>query len=649
MASDKEVKVKFTVETADTAKSLTDIKKAIKDLKAEALSAEFGSKKFQEAAGKAAELQDKLEDLGESMKSLKGSGVEKLNTSFGLLKDGISNMDFDKVKTAFKGVGSAMKAIPILAVVSAFQFLNEKFGIMDAILEPLIDLVYKFSDALGITNHQAQVAAEQATKSMEEMGKVATEAYSRQVNEAKAAGKSTVEIEKQKQKSIEATNAAIIKQLEATGELTDEQKKQLAEAKKNLLDAQSAYRVIEATDKKEKEDKAKKEKEERDRVYKENLEKWKAHQKELKDAENKRIEERNKKIAENLNLVAEAAKTEADIKEKYNVTTDEIDRRFAEISSKRNDLTNKEIYDRLIKQLDEEQKARDVAQKKKEDEEQKAKERQKKSIEDANKTLLDLEKLKNDSIISNKKSSGQDILNAQLANLDLQKQAELKSVGDNEEAKKNIEEKYRLLKEQAEEEASRKRRERDKAAFDSITNTATAGLNAFASLSDGIFAMRQSKMKKDSAEYIASQKKQFELSKKIQIASAVINGIQGVINALTAPSVVPEPFGSILKGVNAAIVAASTAGNIAKIKATTFEGGGGGGSTDSGSGGSSGGGGPTSAPSIQAAQLVTLGQPTLTRDIGQRDNKVVVTDKDIKSVGNKVNVIEDRSKIRLGE
>jgi hypothetical protein len=71
------------------------------------------------------------------------------------------------------------------------------------------------------------------------------------------------------------------------------------------------------------------------------------------------------------------------------------------------------------------------------------------------------------------------------------------------------------------------------------------------------------------------RRKGFEQNKKMQIASATIAGIQGVINALTAQSVIPEPMGSVLKGVNAAIVGATTIANIAKIKATQYGGGGG--------------------------------------------------------------------------
>lgn len=104
--------------------------------------------------------------------------------------------------------------------------------------------------------------------------------------------------------------------------------------------------------------------------------------------------------------------------------------------------------------------------------------------------------------------------------------------------------------------------------------TAQAALNSVQALSDAVFANKMKNLEKGSAEELKAAKKQFETNKKIQIAAATISGIQGVINALTAVSVVPEPAGSILKAANAVLVGISSAANIAKIRATRFEGGG---------------------------------------------------------------------------
>lgn len=72
-------------------------------------------------------------------------------------------------------------------------------------------------------------------------------------------------------------------------------------------------------------------------------------------------------------------------------------------------------------------------------------------------------------------------------------------------------------------------------------------------------------------------KRGFDISKKISIATATISGIEGVINAMTAKSIIPEPFATATKIANATAIGLSTLTNIAKIESMTFGGGGGGG------------------------------------------------------------------------
>lgn len=73
------------------------------------------------------------------------------------------------------------------------------------------------------------------------------------------------------------------------------------------------------------------------------------------------------------------------------------------------------------------------------------------------------------------------------------------------------------------------------------------------------------------------RKKAFEANKKFEIANAVITGLYGIVNALSARSLIPEPFGMIAKIANATLIAGATAANIAKINSQRYQGGGGGG------------------------------------------------------------------------
>ena len=109
---------------------------------------------------------------------------------------------------------------------------------------------------------------------------------------------------------------------------------------------------------------------------------------------------------------------------------------------------------------------------------------------------------------------------------------------------------------------------------------ADQSLSSIQSLSDLVFSIKQKGLKKGSDEELKSAKKQFEINKQMQIASATIAGVQGVINALTAPSVVPEPYASILRGITAVSIGASVASNISKISNTKFESGGSSGSVN---------------------------------------------------------------------
>ena len=55
---------------------------------------------------KLSELKDKVDDLNDSSKSLKGTGFEMLKQGFGQVREGLMNLDFDKVKTGITAMGS---------------------------------------------------------------------------------------------------------------------------------------------------------------------------------------------------------------------------------------------------------------------------------------------------------------------------------------------------------------------------------------------------------------------------------------------------------------------------------------------------------------------------------------------------------------
>ena len=141
-------------------------------------------------------------------------------------------------------------------------------------------------------------------------------------------------------------------------------------------------------------------------------------------------------------------------------------------------------------------------------------------------------------------------------------------------------------------------------------------------------------------------KKEFEQSKKLQIATAIISGLSGVAMAVSNAMAIPPPVGPILAAINSAMVIATTAAQIAKIKSTTFD-----------SGGGSMGGDVASAAATPTPAAVEYTPRYSTNVTGesetvnlanafserQKDTRVYVVESDINEAGKRVEIRESES------
>jgi len=98
-------------------------------------------------------------------------------------------------------------------------------------------------------------------------------------------------------------------------------------------------------------------------------------------------------------------------------------------------------------------------------------------------------------------------------------------------------------------------------------------------------------------------KKGSKLAKGVAVAQATMSTYQGITNAFSAPSTVPEPFGMALRIANASVIGASGFANVKNIMSTN----------ESGTGG---GGQSSGAPSVSAPSF-NLVQGTGTNQIAQ--------------------------------
>lgn len=205
--------------------------------------------------------------------------------------------------------------------------------------------------------------------------------------------------------------------------------------------------------------------------------------------------------------------------------------------------------------------------------------------------------------------------------------------------------------------ADQEQKEKDlsQAKFDIASQSAAAAI----SLASTVFTLTNAFGKQDEASRLKRAKRQFQINKALAISEATISTINGVVNALSAKSIVPEPFGMVLRIANAVAVGAAGAANIAKIASQKFDTGGsasGGGATAS-TGSSNigaGGFGDVSSPTLNTQTLFSSGggQTQTITPFGNKSAeapivKAIVVESDITNMQKNIFNIERRASLGI--
>lgn len=226
MAENNEEIIKIKIDATEGAKSVGELRKGIKELQTLALQVGESDRSFKRINQAIAEAKDKMDDLTDATKSLQGSGIERLNTSFGLLKDSLVNADPGKATLGFKALGTAIKAVPIFLLIEGIRLLVENFdeiisvggivgkvfGTIKETIDRVIQSFKDFGDNLGITNFKAKQALEDQKKISEEWRAIRKEI---EEGEKKAAAEKKKRDEEEKEKREKAAEEEKKRQEEA--------------------------------------------------------------------------------------------------------------------------------------------------------------------------------------------------------------------------------------------------------------------------------------------------------------------------------------------------------------------------------------------------------------------------------------------------
>lgn len=315
-----QIQIDAAVKSAEAAKSLGELKRSLIELNQ--LQAELGAESGPQfdrlstaastAATRLAETRDAIGDIQDRTRTLEGTPVERLTGSFGLLKESIMNLDFDKAKigaegllnaftpvvdgklvtgfagmkgaltsvtdgvknlgTTFLQVGRALLTNPIFLLATAITLiviaivkLLDSLGLLKPMLDAIkaaigfvIEMFQKLTDWLGLTTHAQEKNAEAAKKNGEtQRAEIDATAkaqqdhlkliqgmtddeiaeYRKKANIKDTLNRNSFDIEKDRLIQTQATLKNEINALEelkaAGGELTDEQKKDLEQRKKD--------------------------------------------------------------------------------------------------------------------------------------------------------------------------------------------------------------------------------------------------------------------------------------------------------------------------------------------------------------------------------------------------------------------------------
>ena len=591
----------------EAAKETGDLRKQFEKLEDElfmlAGQGKENTEEFRKLSIEAATLNKRIDAVNQT---LGGSSTERAEMGYAKLQESFKKLDFKGISQGFSILKTAIAATGVMLLVQGVTYLYENFDklsqgsgglakalrfvgdIITDILKVGEKMLNWITDTIGLTN--------QLERDMESMSKAAIDGFTKS---KEALGEQTAEMDR---------NIKVAKAMgKNTVEMEIEKQKAIIETNKQYLlqlQQMSKTRAITEEERKLVKEAAKSIKDANAEIQiieananKEKDEKAKAAAEKRKAILDKEKADNEKANADSIKYIEDQLKASLEAKEKERLALEEA--RLKELALEET-LNQKKFNDR-IKQAE-------------------------------------LNALENEKDVE-----------AQINLLEQKRQLELQNLELTSLDRSLINKKYADQEEALRKAAKEKQLAEEKAAEDARFQIAQNSINSLQGLSDMYFLFKTKNLEKGSAEELKQAKRQFDINKGLQIASATIAGIQGVQNALSATSILPEPLATAFRISNAIAVGVASAANIAKIAASQFSVG----------GGASGGGGaatPASAPIPAPPTVNTPGANVEGTRFDQEGNKInnqqtpmiqvnaTVGVDEITAKSNRVQVLENQSK-----
>ena len=257
------------------------------------------SKEFLDASKRAGELKDQINDIGDALKNTEASPFENLGNSLGDVGSKLLKLDFQGAASSARQFAAASKSISLKDAVGGLKdlgstltsvgkgiFMNPLFllaavigGIVFAVIKfrneikPVkfvfdlvgdsIDFVIgklqEFTDWLGLTTFAQTKKAEETVNAANTEIEAINKRYDFEIKKAEAAGKETVQLERDKWKALLAeAKIGYASTLDEDNKLRDGQKENFLKFIDLMREAQQELTLIEIREHKKRQDELKK-------------------------------------------------------------------------------------------------------------------------------------------------------------------------------------------------------------------------------------------------------------------------------------------------------------------------------------------------------------------------------------------------------
>ena len=207
-----------------------------------------GTAEFNRVQRQLGDLKDRMDDLGNSVNTVSGAPLERLNNSFGLVGNSLMSLDFDAAVTGLNGMASAISDVKMDDIVNGFKnlgtsivnlgkalFTNPIFLIATAITAVGVAL-YEYGQTMPFVTDETKKLT-QATHDATVASEKSLKAFDLEERKLRALGAAEEDIIKIRRQRTQETLQTTITELKAQQKQLEELQKSHEASQKRITDS----------------------------------------------------------------------------------------------------------------------------------------------------------------------------------------------------------------------------------------------------------------------------------------------------------------------------------------------------------------------------------------------------------------------------